>query len=252
MSRQSRGNSDNDSAKQRLTLVVSARLDETESAGEGGKDDRSTAVIARKALYRQTGLLEIRIDDARKRQAISDALRAWGIKPERPNTKKRALVVASVVVVLVGSIVPMYLASRSSLPGDPLWHLKRAGESVRQWFARGAPAEARAALSSTGERLNEARKLAGDERYDAARDALDVFYREFDGARRRLRAVPKETHPELYDEADRQLRDAAALDELLNGEAAHSTAPRGPEAIGTLSPTPRPPWEPENPQENRG
>ncbi len=240
--------------KGRLVLVVSAKTSDEE---DSSKDDdpsygRDDALFARKALYRQAGLIEVRIDESRKRKAISEALSSWGVRPAGGKSKRRLLVIPAAVLVFAISLIPLYMASQNSLPGDPLWKLKRAGEGIRQWLARGAVSEARTALETTAERLDEASELAGDGRFDAARSALSRFYSEFDGARRRLRAVSKEAHPELYREADRQLEEAAALDQQLNGEAAHTTAPREPEEVGTLSPTPRPPWEPENPRETPG
>lgn len=253
MSRVSSDDPDRRVAKGRLTLVVSAESDEVETAPQAGDREREgAAVLARKALYRQTGLIEVVIDNGRKRKVISDALGTWGVKPAGLRSRKGLVAVSVIVVLMVLSVFPLYLVSRTSLPGDPLWRLKRGGEGVKQWLARGAPAEAEAALAATGERLEETARLADHERFDAAREALARFYDEFDGARRRLRAVPRETHPEIYREADRQLTEAAALDQRLNGEAVRGTAPRGPEAVGTLSPTPRPPWEPENPKEAPG
>lgn len=250
MTRDTTEHTDREGGKGRLSLVVSIESGDADAASNSGeRDGKDAAALARKALYRQTGLIEVAIDQERKRKAISDALRSWGTKPAAGRRKRRALVVIAAVLVASASVVPIYLASRTSLPGDPLWPVKRGGEGVRQWLARGAAAEAKASLAVTGERLEEASRLAADQRFDAARQALERFYGAFDGARRRLRAVSREAHPELYEEADRQLTEAAALDERLNGEAAHATAPRGPKAVGTLSPTPRPPWEPENPRE---
>ncbi len=236
--------------KRRLALLISEELEASRSEQAAPGSGKKGAYTARKVFYSQTGEIPVVIDDARRRQAVSEALALWGTRPVRPAPSRRWTIVAlAVLVLLAASVFPIHGASRSSLPGQPLWTVKRVGESVRQWLARGPTEEARAALATTAERLREAQVLAADERFEAAREALERFYREFETARRRLRAVSREDHPDVYAESDRQLKEAAELDNRLNGEGAHTTSPRGPEAVGTLSPTPKPPWEPENPRE---
>ncbi|MER3395637.1 MAG: hypothetical protein C4318_04780 [Acidimicrobiia bacterium] len=239
--------------KRHLTLVLSESLeDDTRSRAARGsthQHNNQQVTLALKTLYRQSDLLEVRIKAEQKRKAISEALALWGTAPKTRHRSRRLWLGVAILALFTAALIPAYEISRNSLPGDPLWKLKRADESVRQWLARGPEAEARVALANTRERLEEAKLLADDERFEAARNALALFYSEFDSARRRLRMITRESHPELYAEADRQLEEAAALDERLNGAAARTVAPRRPEAVGTLSPTPRPPWEPENPQE---
>ncbi len=237
--------------RRRLVLVISEELEASPGSDQRAPgSSKRGAHAARKAFYRQTGEIQVVIDDARRRQAVSEALALWGTRPVRPApSRRRAIVALAVLLCLAASVFPIHAASRSSLPGQPLWPVKRVGESVRQWLARGPREEARAALATTAERLREAQVLAADERFEAAREALGRFYREFEVARRRLRAVSREDHSDVFAESDRQLSEAAELDNRLSGEAAHSTSPKGPEAVGTLSPTPKPPWEPENPRE---
>lgn len=216
-------------------------------------DSRSEALrqIARKSLYAVASNIYVSPDPAGKRNALAQALVGWGRwVPRRRRRSWRWNVAGILGLVLALGLAGLASAQSSrSVPGEPLWNLKRAKESTAQWLARGPRAEAEAALASTEERLRETHRLVGEGRFEEARKALGLFYDEFEYVRWRLRGTLPETDPDLFARADAQLQEAAALDERLNGPRSQSAPPKGPESVGTLTPTPRPPWEPEHPQE---
>lgn len=232
---------------------ATARLRKARSYLPPGAESRSEALrqIARKSLYTAASNIDVSPDPAGKRNALAQALSAWGRWAPRPRRRSWRWKVAGIlgVVLALGLAGLANAQSSRSVPGEPLWSLKRAKEATAQWLARGPRAEAEAALASTEERLRETRKLVQEGRLEDARKALGLFYDEFEYVRWRLRGTLQETDPDLFARADAQLQEAAALDERLNGPRSQSTPPKGPESVGTLTPTPRPPWEPEHPQE---
>jgi hypothetical protein len=206
---------------------------------------------ARKVIYSTVSAIEVRAGEREKRAAIAEALAAWRQStPSRHRRRRTTMTVAGCAAVMLVTATTFAVAiSPRALPGDPLWRVKRAKEALRQWVARGNVAEAQAALDSTEARLREAHTLADSARITDARKALSLFYDQFEEVRWRLRAVLREAHPELFERADAQLAEAAELDERLNGPDMQASAPRGPDVVGTPSPTPKPPWEPEFPAE---
>ncbi|TVT24401.1 hypothetical protein FNH05_32575, partial [Amycolatopsis rhizosphaerae] len=119
--------------------------------------------------------------DAEARRRIRSEILAGLAEPERRTPGRRRRVLAEVLAAAVALVIVLggigLLLARDALPGDPLYTVKRAGETAELGLSFGDAARARKHLDFAANRLDE---LAALGRADPApyRAALADFQRE--------------------------------------------------------------------------
>ncbi|GAA4658986.1 MULTISPECIES: DUF5667 domain-containing protein [Amycolatopsis] len=110
--------------------------------------------------------------DAATRERIKDGILERLAEQERQRPSRRRRILAEVLAAAVALVVALggigLLLSRNALPGDPLYGVKRAGESAELGLAFGDSAKAQKHLEFAANRLDELKALAGA---DAGADA---------------------------------------------------------------------------------
>jgi hypothetical protein len=172
-----------------------------------------------------------------------------------------ALGAALTLLLLLGTLGISVAAAQSSLPGQPLYGLKRQSEELRLQLAPSAEQQAELRLQFAGRRLEEALAEVGD--CASATDLLSDMAQEYDkawqaitqldpAAQARLRARFEEavrTHRQALDAAQRRATSTCVrieLDRARNvndGAAEHVATPTAtstPTPTLTYTPTPRP------------
>ncbi len=109
-------------------------------------------------------------------------------------------------------------AAEASLPGEPLYAVKRANENVALFFAGDAARQAQLRLAYADKRLDEVEKLRAAGQSDLAAQTLDAYAVELRAARAGVEKLDAAAQKEFFAQVTRQharLRVLAAPPELL-------------------------------------
>ncbi|MFL5800675.1 MAG: DUF5667 domain-containing protein [Roseiflexaceae bacterium] len=196
------------------------------------------------------------LSDAARRTARARAHAALAVRRSRPSRRwlrvwaggmRLALGATLALLLLLGTLGISVAAAQSSLPGQPLYGLKRQSEELRLQLANDAEQQAELRLQFAGRRLDEALAEVSD--CAGAADLMSDMAQEYDkawlaiaqldpAAQARLRDRFKEAvraHRQALDAARQRATSACARAELDRAEHVNDGAA---EHIATLTSTP--------------
>jgi len=184
----------------------------------------------------------VRADDVTDRLTVRSA-------PAARRRHERRLTVGIVSLAIVGASAGTALASQGALPGQPLYPVKRAIESVRTGFTTSDSGKGSALLGDANTRLDEVAKLSGGSSDDSAQitSTLNAFAEQAKKASDLLLTTYQQSHdpaaikklqqftsdsidqlttlePQLPDSAKQALTEAAQT-VLMIDTAAHNACP---------------------------
>lgn len=137
----------------------------------------------------------------------------------RPAWARVTAIVVAVLMVLAGSATGTAYASQSSLPGDLLYPVKTATESVREWVETDAAGDARLQMEFAGHRLDEMAQLL-ESSPDNLATALTGYEKNLNKALAYAGLVPADAvATTLADDISGQLNRLDALDDADGGDA---------------------------------
>jgi hypothetical protein len=202
---------DASAASQRLASVATTVLDHDPlPAAELGTE--------RKAALRQQLLADIAALPApvaeRAREALLPRMR-------RATNQARVAVASTMAASMVGT-TGVAVAAQEALPGDALYGIKKATESLRLSLAGDQVAAGRLELRFAEERLEEVVAGSQDQRVPSSEALIDTLaemdVRSLSGAEDLIRVGERDDRPELFEEvADFTERQASALANAYDG-----------------------------------
>jgi hypothetical protein len=202
---------DASASSRRLAAMATTVVDRDPFPAAELGPERKTAI--RQQLLADIAALPAPVTE-RAREALLPRMR-------RATNQARVAVASTMAASMVGT-AGVAVAAQEALPGDALYGVKKATESLRLSLAGDQVAEGRLELRLAQERLAEVIAGSQDQRVPSADALIDTLgemdVRSLSGAEHLIRVGERDDRPELFEEvADFTERQAATLAEAYDG-----------------------------------